>query len=62
MSEGEHQRLLDGAGPRTGSCAWRTIHLQAIRAILAGEDPATVAERYPRRIRSALSAVDQTTA
>jgi len=42
--------------------AWRTIHLQAIRAILAGEDPATVAARYPHRIRSALSAVDQMTA
>jgi AcrR family transcriptional regulator len=42
--------------------AWRTVHLEAIRAILAGEDPATVAARYPHRIRSALSAVDQMTA
>jgi AcrR family transcriptional regulator len=42
--------------------AWRTVHLEAIRAILAGEDPATVAARYPHRIRSALSAVDQVTA
>ena len=39
--------------------AWRTIHLQAIRAILAGEDAAAVAARQPGRIRSALSAVDQ---
>jgi AcrR family transcriptional regulator len=39
--------------------AYRTIHLQAIRAILAGEDPATVAARHPGRIRSALSTVDQ---
>ena len=39
--------------------AYRTVHLQAIRAILAGEDPATVAARHPCRIRSALSAVDQ---
>lgn len=42
--------------------AWRTVHLQAIRAIFAGEDPATVAASYPHRIRSALSAVDQMTA
>jgi AcrR family transcriptional regulator len=42
--------------------AWRTVHLEAIRAILAGEDPATVAARYPHRIRSALSAVGQVTA
>jgi AcrR family transcriptional regulator len=42
--------------------AWRTIHLEAIRAILAGEDPATVAARYPHRIRSALGAVDRMTA
>ena len=42
--------------------AWRTVHLEAIRAILAGEDPATVAARYPHRIRSALGAVDQMTA
>lgn len=37
--------------------AYRTAHLQAVRAILAGEDAATVAARYPGRIRSALSAV-----
>ncbi|MGH3204440.1 MAG: TetR/AcrR family transcriptional regulator [Streptosporangiaceae bacterium] len=42
--------------------ACRTIHLQAIRAILAGEDPAAVAARQPARIRSALTAVDQMTA
>ena len=42
--------------------AWRTVHVEAIRAILAGEDPATVAARYPHRIRSALGAVDQMTA
>jgi AcrR family transcriptional regulator len=42
--------------------AWRTVHLQAIRAILDGEDAATVAARHPARIRSALSAVDQMTA
>jgi hypothetical protein len=39
--------------------AYRTVHLQAIRCILAGEDPAMVAARYPDRIRSALSAIDQ---
>jgi AcrR family transcriptional regulator len=39
--------------------AYRTVHLQAVRAILAGEDAATVAARHPRRIRSALSAVDR---
>jgi AcrR family transcriptional regulator len=39
--------------------AYRTVHLQAIRAILAGESPATIAARHPARIRSALSAVDQ---
>jgi AcrR family transcriptional regulator len=39
--------------------ACRTVHLQAIRCILASEDPATVAARYPDRIRSALSAIDQ---
>lgn len=39
--------------------AYRTVHLQAIRAILGGEDAATVAARHPHRIRSALSAVDQ---
>lgn len=38
--------------------AYRTVHLQAIRAILAGEDAATVAARHPARIRSAFSAVD----
>ncbi len=42
--------------------AYRTVHLQAIRAILAGEEAATVAARQPGRIRSALSAVDQMTA
>ena len=42
--------------------AYRTIHLQAIRAILAGGEAATVAARQPGRIRSALSAVDQMTA
>jgi hypothetical protein len=42
--------------------AWRTVHLQAVRGILAGEDAAAVAERQPARIRSALNAVDQTTA
>ncbi|MGH3255468.1 MAG: TetR/AcrR family transcriptional regulator [Streptosporangiaceae bacterium] len=42
--------------------AYRTIHLQAIRSIFAGEDATTVAARHPRRIRSALSAVDQMTA
>ena len=43
--------------------AWLArVHLEAIRAILAGEDPATVAARYPHRIRSALGAVDQMTA
>lgn len=36
--------------------AWRTVHLEAM---LAGEDGAKVAARYPRRIRAALSAVDQ---
>lgn len=39
--------------------AYRTIHLQAIRCILAGEDATTVAARYPGRIRSALTAVNQ---
>jgi AcrR family transcriptional regulator len=39
--------------------AYRTVHLQAIRSILGGEDPVTVAARQPGRIRSALSAVDQ---
>jgi AcrR family transcriptional regulator len=39
--------------------AYRTVHLQAVRAILAGEDAPTVAARHPDRIRSALSAVDQ---
>ena len=42
--------------------AWRTVHLQAIRRILAGEDAAVVAARHPARIRSALTAVDQMTA
>lgn len=39
--------------------AYRTVHLQAVRGILAGEDAATVAARHPHRIRSALSAVDR---
>ncbi len=39
--------------------AYRTVHLRAIRCILAGEDAATVAARHQTRIRSALSAVDQ---
>ncbi|MBV9379984.1 MAG: TetR/AcrR family transcriptional regulator [Streptosporangiaceae bacterium] len=42
--------------------AYRTVHLQAIRCILAGEDATTVAARHPDRIRSALSAVGQMTA
>jgi hypothetical protein len=42
--------------------AYRTVRLQALRAILAGEDPAGVAARHPERIRSALSTVDQMTA
>ena len=41
--------------------AYRTVHLQAIRRVLAGEDAATVAARHPGRIRSALSMVDQMT-
>jgi hypothetical protein len=39
--------------------AYRTVHLEAIRLILAGEDGTTVEARQPGRIRSALSAVDQ---
>lgn len=39
--------------------ACRTVHLQAIRRILAGEDAAMVAARHPARIRSALTVVDQ---
>ena len=39
--------------------AYRTVHLEAIRAILAGEDATAVAARHPGRIRSALSAVDR---
>lgn len=39
--------------------AYRTVHLQAVRAILAGQDAPTVAARHPGRICSALSAVDQ---
>lgn len=39
--------------------AYRTVHLQAVRCILAGEDAATVAARHPGRIRAALSTVDQ---
>lgn len=41
--------------------AYRTIHLEAVRAILAGEDATTVAARHPARIHSALGAVDQMT-
>lgn len=41
--------------------AFRTVHLQAIRCILAGEDGTTVAARHPARIRSALAAVEQMT-
>lgn len=41
--------------------AYRTVHLQAVRCILAGDDAATVAARQPGRIRSALSAVDRMT-
>jgi AcrR family transcriptional regulator len=39
--------------------AYRTVHLEAIRCILTGEDAATVTARHPGRIRSALSTVDQ---
>jgi AcrR family transcriptional regulator len=39
--------------------AYRTVHLEAIRCILGGEDAGTVAARQPGRIHSALSAVDQ---
>ena len=39
--------------------AYRTVHLQAVRAILAGEDAPTVAARHPGGICSALSAVDR---
>jgi AcrR family transcriptional regulator len=42
--------------------ACRTVHLQAIRRILAGEDAAAVAAHHPDRIRSALTAVGQMTA
>ena len=42
--------------------ACRTVYLQAIRAILTGQDAATVAARHPARIRSALTAVDHMTA
>jgi len=38
---------------------YRTIHLEAVRCILAGEDPAAVVARHPGRIQSALSSVDQ---
>jgi len=51
------------AGPELAAAlavaACRTVHLQAVRCILAGEDPATVAARHPGQIRSALSTVDQ---
>jgi hypothetical protein len=39
--------------------AYRTVHLEAVRRILAGQDATTVAARHPARIRSALSAVGQ---
>jgi hypothetical protein len=39
--------------------AYRTIHLEAIRCILAGEGAATIAARHPGRIRATLSRVDQ---
>jgi hypothetical protein len=39
--------------------AYRTVQLQAIRCILAGEDTATVAARHAGRICSAFSAVDR---
>jgi AcrR family transcriptional regulator len=39
--------------------ACRTVHLEAIRCILAGEDATAVAARHPGRIRSALSVVDR---
>jgi len=41
--------------------AYRVVHLKAVRRILAGDDAATVAGQHPRRIRSALSAVDKMT-
>jgi hypothetical protein len=39
--------------------AYRTIHLEAVRCILAGEGAATIAARPPGRIRTTLSRVDQ---
>jgi len=42
--------------------AYRTVHLQAVRAILAGEDAAKVAARHPALIRAAFGAVDKMTA
>ena len=42
--------------------AYRTVHLEAVRCILRGEDAATVTARHPARIRLALSAADQTMA
>jgi hypothetical protein len=51
------------AGPELAAAlavaAYRTIHLEAIRCILAGEEPAAVAARHPGRIRLALTAVDR---
>lgn len=41
--------------------AYRTVHLDSIRRILAGEDPATVATNHRHRVTSALAAVDQLT-
>lgn len=39
--------------------AYRTVHLQAVRAILAGENAATVMARHPDRVHLAFSSVDQ---
>jgi AcrR family transcriptional regulator len=39
--------------------ACRTVHLEAIRCILVGEDAAAVAARHLDRLRSALSTVEQ---
>src|SRR5205823_13387983 len=39
--------------------ACRTVHLHAVRCILAGEDAAPAPAQHPGRVRSALSAVDQ---
>lgn len=39
--------------------AYRTVHLEAVRRILAGDDPAVVAADHRARIISTLAAVDQ---